>query len=143
LLINEIANADNTAICIEQDAVVETIPEDNWTNFWRQKKRHLTTGWRYKRIHKWLLSAQALSFLLFMVSAISLLSYQVWVYGVLSVVFARVLTQILIFSRSARWLGQRDLVIFAPILEIIVLAMSTCVHFANVSSNRTTWKTKA
>lgn len=143
LLINEIANAENTAICLEQDAVVETIPEDTWKNFWRQKKRHLTTGWRYRRHHKWLLAIQPISFLLFVISTVSLLAYQVWFYAVLSVVFLRILTQIAIFSRSAKRLGQRDLVIFAPILEIIILVMSTCVHFANASSNRTTWKTKA
>ncbi len=141
LFVNEVATGDNTRICLLAEATVESTPEKTWKNFWRQKKRHLTTGWRYRPAHKWLLGVQSMSYFIFLVSTIGLLVYQAWIYAVISVVLLRMLTQISIFRRSVRWLGQNDLVFLAPILEILVLAFSTCVHLANVTSKKTIWKT--
>ena len=141
LLVNELASKENTVICIEKDAVVESLPEQSWKHFWRQKKRHLTTGWKYKKEHKFLLMLQSLGLLLFVISTVILIANQVWLIAVISVVLLRILTQITIFRQSAKWLGQRDLVFLAPFLEIFVLIFSTCVHIANVSTKQTTWKT--
>lgn len=141
LLINQIARKDNTTVCLNAEAMVETEPEKTWKNFWRQKRRHLTTGWRYRPIHKLLLAAHPLSLLLLFISSIALVAYGVWIYAVAAVILLRMVAQIVIFVRSARWLGQKDLAFFAPLLEILTLAFAASAHIANASSKQSRWKT--
>ncbi len=141
LLINQIANSRNTAICVDKDSIVESLPEKDWKSYWRQKRRHLTTGHRYKKLHKFILLLQPLSLLCFWITAVSLLVAGVWFELVLATVIIRVLAQIFIFNRSSQWLGQADLVILAPILEIILILISASVHIANSTSKSVSWKT--
>ena len=140
LFVNEAALPEKTFICLDKDAFVETFAEKDWKSYWRQKKRHLSTSWKYKWYHKLLLAAQPLSTLLFFAAAIFLLVFHTWMYIVLGVILVRLSLQIFIFSRSSRWLGQRDLILFAPILEIFVIAMSGLVHIANLSAKQTSWR---
>jgi len=140
LFVNEAAIPEKTTICLDRDAFVETFAEKDWKSYWRQKKRHLSTSWKYKWYQKLLLAAQPLSTLLFFVSAILLMVFHTWMYIVLGVLFVRLSLQIFIFSRSSRWLGQRDLIFFAPILEILVIAMSGLVHIANLTGKQTSWR---
>ncbi|MGB3464833.1 MAG: glycosyltransferase [Cyclobacteriaceae bacterium] len=141
LLINQIAGKENTFICLDALAEVQSTPEKDWKSYWMQKRRHLTTGASYKLIHRFLLILQPVSLVLFWLAAIALLVSHNWLEITLAVVFVRVLSQILIFRRSSRWLGQADLTILAPIYEIIILVLTACAHTANAVSNRITWKT--
>lgn len=140
LLIQQIAHGGNTAICLSKDALVQTLPKTSWKGFWYQKRRHLTTGFKYRLTHRLLLVLQPLSLLIFLVACIALVSYGVWVIAVASAFSLRMLLQILIFRRAARLLGQKDLAFFAPVLEIVTLVFSACVHLANASSKQTKWK---
>jgi glycosyltransferase involved in cell wall biosynthesis len=141
LLINQIARKDNTFICVDKDAEVQSIPEQDWQSYWMQKRRHLTTGSSYRFLHRFLLLLQPVSLLFFWLSSIVLLVSHNWLEITLIVVLSRVLAQILIFRRSSRWLGQSDLTILAPLFEIFILVFTTCAHAANAVSKRVTWKT--
>lgn len=140
LFINEAAIPEQTTICLDKDSIVETFAEKDWKSYWQQKKRHLSTSWKYKWYQKILLTAQPLSTLLLLLSGIILMVFHTWMYIVLGVLLVRLSLQIFIFSRSSRWLGQRDLIVFAPILEIFVIAMSGLVHIANLSAKQTSWR---
>jgi cellulose synthase/poly-beta-1,6-N-acetylglucosamine synthase-like glycosyltransferase len=141
LFVNQIANRNNTGICLELDSHVESLPEESWKAFWRQKRRHLTTGVKYRFWHKVLLVAQPLSLFAFLLAGIVLLGYSTWLVGVAIVFVLRFLIQIFIFRRSSRWLGQGDLAILAPVLEIIGMFFVTAIHLANASSKKVKWKT--
>ena len=141
LLVNQIARRDNTAVCLSREGLMETLPEKTWKAYWRQKRRHLTTGFRYRPHHRVLLVLQPVSLILFFVASAALLVSGVWVYAVLGVLLLRVSLQIAIFSRSSRWLGQKDLAFLAPVLEIFALLFTACVHFANAATKQTKWKT--
>lgn len=140
LFVNEAAKPKSTYVCLDKEALVETIPESSWKDYWRQKRRHLTTSHRYKWNQKLLLIAQPFSTLLFFVSGIILLVFHTWMYIVLGLFVLRLSLQIFIFIRSSRLLGQKDLVFFAPFLELVVIAMSGFVHIANLSAKQTSWR---
>jgi len=140
LFVNEAAIPETTSICLDKDAFVETLAKKDWKSYWRQKKRHLSTSWKYKWYQKLLLAAQPLSTLILFSTAVLLMVFHTWMYIVLGVILVRLSLQIFIFSRSSRWLGQRDLILFAPILEIFVIAMSGLVHIANLSAKQTSWR---
>ena len=141
LMINQIAHRRNTTVCIEKDAIIETNPKETWKEYWLQKRRHLTTGHRYKLFHRLILSIEPISVLVFWTSAIVLITSGTWVEIALAAIATRVLIQFLIFSRSARWLGQQDLIIFAPVFEIAIILLTAVVHLVNATSNKVTWKT--
>ncbi|MFT6997504.1 MAG: biofilm PGA synthesis N-glycosyltransferase PgaC [Cryomorphaceae bacterium] len=141
LLINQIARKENTFICVDKEAEVQSDPEQGWRSYWMQKRRHLTTGSSYRLFHRFLLILQPVSLLLFWLAAIVLLVSHNWLEITLILVLTRILAQIIIFRRSSRWLGQTDLTILAPIFEIIILVLTACAHTANAVSNRITWKT--
>lgn len=140
LFVNEVANRANTSICLEKNGIVESVPESTWKHFWRQKRRHLYTGRRYKTIHKFLLILQPVSYVVFMTAAIVLLVFHNWLYIVLVTLCFRFLLQFFIFRRSSRWLGQGDLLIFIPLLEIFVVVMSGFIHIANAPAKPNKWK---
>lgn len=140
LFINEVADATNTEICLEKKAVVKSIPKENWKAYWYQKRRHLYAGWRYKLKHKALLALQPISFLIFLVASIFLLVFNTWFYIVVLTLSFRVLLQLFIFRRSSRWLGQADLILLAPFLEIIVVVMSGFLHIANATAKPKKWR---
>ncbi len=70
LFVNEVSTKQNTQVCLEENGVVESIPETKWKLFWRQKRRHLYTSRRYKSIHKFLLILQPISYLILVASSI-------------------------------------------------------------------------
>jgi hypothetical protein len=51
-LINEIANSQNTAVCINPDTFMVSIPKTTWRDWYRQKKRHLSVSKHYKIANK-------------------------------------------------------------------------------------------
>lgn len=140
LFVNEVATKENTRVCIDKDAVVESIPKADWSSFWHQKRRHMYTGRRYKPIHKILLVLQPVSYLAFIISGILLLVFNNWMYIVLIAIGVRMLLQLLIFRQSSRWLGQADVLIFIPLLEPFIVLMTGFIHLANASAKPSKWK---
>jgi len=64
LLVNAAAHAGNTAICLNPKAFVFSESEKTWSDLWRQKRRHLQAGVRYRPLHQVMLGALALSHVL-------------------------------------------------------------------------------
>ncbi len=68
LLMNEIATANNTAICIDPDSFCYSIPKQTWADWLTQKKRHLSVSKKYKTKNKIMLgllsASQVLSWVL-------------------------------------------------------------------------------
>jgi hypothetical protein len=141
LFVNQVATGKNTSICISADSFVESEPKVKWEEYWRQKRRHLTTGFRYKLIHRLILLLQPITLIFFWISAVALILSGAWIEIVISLILVRVFAQMLIFRQSSRILGETDLILLAPLLEIIHIAITTCAHAANAVTNKVTWKT--
>lgn len=67
LLISEVAKANNVAIEIFPEAQTISAPPENFAKWWKQKRRHLTTSYHYKKKVSWLLGAFGMAQLLFYV----------------------------------------------------------------------------
>lgn len=61
LFVNAVANRKNTAVQLASDSFVFTIPKMTWGGYYHQKKRHLTTGTRYRAVHQLVLGALSAS----------------------------------------------------------------------------------
>jgi len=65
LVIMQMANADNTTICLDPDGFVDTQAPPSWAAYFRQKTRHFSTASSYKLPTIFILSGFSLSQLLF------------------------------------------------------------------------------
>ncbi len=61
LFVNQVATATNTAIVIRPTTQVLSAPKTDWSSFFKQKSRHLTTGKHYRWQHQLLLGMLAVS----------------------------------------------------------------------------------
>lgn len=61
LLVNEMANRHNTAICAISEGIVWTTPKTDWASWWHQKRRHTNAGVHYNLPSKALLGIIYLS----------------------------------------------------------------------------------
>ena len=74
LFINQVATTSNANLCLS--AVTVSNPKESWSQWFTQKRRHISTGKFYKANHKMLLGLGELSFVLLTTSAILLLIFR-------------------------------------------------------------------
>lgn len=77
LLIQTIANKNNTSICIDAESHTVSEPHRRIGKWWNQKMRHLNVGTHYKAGIKWILGIFSFSFLFFYLSLIALFVLQI------------------------------------------------------------------
>ncbi len=123
LFVNEAANTTNTKIVIKPTAFVYSIPKSSWRGYYMQKRRHLTTGVRYRPVHQLLLGALSLSHFLHYALGIGLLiGYPAWQPMIILLYWVRigvVSTLCVIISRK---LTDPALGRWAPLLDVIFVA---------------------
>jgi glycosyltransferase involved in cell wall biosynthesis len=139
LLINEVATPSNTAICISKDSFTISEPKTNFSKWFRQKRRHITTAPQYKFIHKILLGLFYLSQLLFWFLAILLLSFSFKWQLVLVVMAIRFMLQYIIYGMLGKKLNEKDLILFFPILDILLIFTQLALFISNLISKSKTW----
>jgi glycosyltransferase involved in cell wall biosynthesis len=114
LLMNEIANAQNTSVCLHPDAFVYSIPKTTWQAWFRQKTRHLSVSKYYQKAHKWRLGllsgSHVLSWLFFLTGVVYATlvfdSQPFYLALVLGIFATRLLVQWLVLGLANRKLGN-------------------------------------
>ena len=139
LFINKVADKHNTAICIENGAHTISKPNEKFLRWFRQKRRHLSTGKLYRPKFKFLLGIYNLSLLLFLILFVFLLTTAAWP-AALSVFIFRMIQQLIIIKKCSSKLNERDLLVFSPLLEIILILTNLALGFTNLFSRKNTWK---
>jgi glycosyltransferase involved in cell wall biosynthesis len=103
LLMNEIATAKNTAICIEPSAMMVSEPKLDWKSWFTQKKRHLLVSKKYKSINKFRLGLLTGSHLLVWISLIASL-IGIWCQPNMQVGFLYIIGGIFGLRLIAQWI---------------------------------------
>lgn len=108
LFINQVANATNTAICIDPASHTLSEPKTTWNDWMSQKYRHYTTSKYYKGGHKRWLGLYSLTlFFIYPLLAITLLSPYWWM--ALSVYGIRFIVQAIVLYKGMKKLNEADL----------------------------------
>ncbi len=131
LFVNEIANSQNTEICLSKDSFMVSEPKINFKEWIRQKRRHITTASHYKKTHKLLLGLFYISQFLFWFLAIILLFLNYNSTLVILLVFIRFLVWYPVILRSADKLDEKDLIRYAPIYEISIIFIHLYIFLKN------------
>lgn len=139
LFINSVANKKNTAIVIDKESFVYSIPKTTWGEWFYQKKRHLTTAPFYKAKHKILLSLYPIFYTVFMVSSIALLILHTIPLLVISLIALRFIVQLVTFILSGNRLGESNLAWWSPLLELVIMTLNPMIYISNIIFKPKEW----
>jgi glycosyltransferase involved in cell wall biosynthesis len=139
LFVNMAARPGNTSINIHPDAFTLSIPVRTWTQWFRQKTRHFSTGRYYKPMHRFLLGLYALAQFLFWPLAI--ISFVVfpwpWVAGVVGL---RLVVQWATHIPVLLKLREKDLIAWLPLFDLWMSLYYVIFSFALFKKPRAQWK---
>ncbi len=139
LFVNEVANSENVAVCYHPDAFTYSAPKSKFSEWFRQKRRHITTAHHYKTKHKLLLGLYYLSNLLFWVLATLCLIFQDWKIPLMLILF-RILLQYILLGPATQLLQEKKLRIWLPFLELFLVSFQLIIFITNSFSKPKRWK---
>ncbi len=140
LFINKVARPDNTAIAVYPAAFTYSEPKLTYSAYFRQKMRHTSVGHFYRRIHKNLLAANAISTLGFYLTFVLLLVFRFYPQYVLGIFAFRLLIQLIFMGRIGKKLGSTELGILSPLLDIVYHLYLVFISTASLFYKQKTWK---
>ena len=140
LFINSVADSANTAVVVHPDSYTVSEPKRTFRHWMIQKRRHLSTSTHYRFKHRFLLGLYSLSLLCYYVFFVLMLSLNYSVIPVVGIVLLRLGIQYLILAGCFRKLNEKDLVLFIPFLEIVLLLLNTVIGITNIFRKPTKWK---
>ena len=117
LFINKVANRKNTAIVVDPDAITLSDPKQTFGDWYSQKTRHYTTAKYYKPLHKFLLGLFTISQFFFYPAFIAAIIFFDWRI-VLGVFAFRLLSLLIIYSKSFKKLNETDLISWLLFFDI-------------------------
>ena len=131
LFINSNVTENNIAVEFRHKSHTRSVPASNVLEFYKQKKRHLTTANHYKIRDKALLIAEPASRVLFYVSFIILLANLYMWPVVLAIFGVRMITQFTVFSLIQKKLNEKGLLPFIPIFDILSPFINTAIYLGS------------
>jgi glycosyltransferase involved in cell wall biosynthesis len=140
LFVNQAANNQNTAICFSEKSFTESIPKTTFKNWFKQKRRHISTAKHYKLKHKsLLLLIYCTQFLFWFLVLILLATHFKWPF-VLGLFLFRIIIQYIVLGASSKKLQEKDLLVLLPFLEIFLIIAQLTIFINNLISKPNHWK---
>ena len=140
LFINSVAKRRNARIEISPDSHTLSEPKTTFSAWMTQKKRHLSTGKHYKLRHKLLLGLFSLSQLIFFATFIVLVSFTYQLIIILLLLTIRLISLLIINKKCIDKLNEKNLLLFSPIFELIILIINIYLSFINIIFKNNKWK---
>lgn len=139
LFVNENATKTNTAVVVHPESHVSSIPKTTYEDWRRQKVRHMSAAQHYKFKHKLLIGIYGFSLLLFYVMLPLAIFLNKALFISLTFFGIRLLVQIITFRGSSKWLGNKDVALMAPLLEIILLVTNSYFYALSLFAKKNKW----
>lgn len=140
LFVNEAVSKHNSKVEINTSNRTISKVKTTLSDWMAQKRRHITTFANYSQASKWRLFFLTGSQYLFFATFISLLILKVGIFLIIFLFIFRLLIQIIIFKKSMAELGEKDLLVFAPVIEFILLFVYPLITVSNAFLKKNKWK---
>lgn len=128
LFINEHAQKSNTAVMISAESFTRSVPHSSFTDWAKQKKRHLTTAPFYNKTDKFILSIEPFSRFLFYLMLAVLLWIKAPIVFLGAIFGVRLIVQLTIiklvmnkFNEKGFWLLTPFMDVFLPIIQLFFI----------------------
>lgn len=139
LFINQVTYNNNTRVQPDELAFTYSKPKQTFGSWYRQKKRHLTTGGFYRFNHKLALGFLSFTQLLFFALLVIMAAFKVELI-LLGAIFAiRMGTQLFIVKKCMRRLKETNFLLLVPFFEIFLMFMNLWLGFRGFFAKKTQW----
>ena len=139
LLISEIATSKNVSICFHKSSHTVSIAKKSYLSWFAQKRRHISTATNYQPIHQFLLGLFFSSQFLFWILAIILVALAFKLQIVTILIVVRLTVKYVTIQSSTQKLDEKDIAVFAPILDFLLVFTQLGLFFANLFSKPKHW----
>ncbi len=139
LFVNQVSNRKNTRIEVDSDAYTYSNPKTNFSQWFRQKNRHLSTSKHYRRIHKFLLGTWAITQILFYFGAVFLLVSNVYPLIILSIFALRLISQLIISKLALEKLNEKGFWLLVPLLELFFVVFNPILAVSSIFYKKNQW----
>ena len=139
LFINSAANFRNTTIAVGKSCRSISVPKTSFSDWYYQKKRHLTTGKHYKISHLFILGLWDFSTFIFFLSSILLLSFQFQWMVIAVILGLRIISQLILTKKTMLLLGEKKLLLFSPLLELFILIANPIISVISIFVKKRRW----
>lgn len=119
LFVNQHANERNTSVVVGEESLVESLPKRTIQSFYFQKVRHLSTGKKYKLMHRLLLGTFTLSHMLTWFTGLLLIFTLVGWQWVVPLMAARLLLVTVAVHQASTRFGQKFEWWTVPFLDFV------------------------
>jgi poly-beta-1,6-N-acetyl-D-glucosamine synthase len=141
LFINEVVNKENNRVEFAHTAHTLSAPAETWNQWFRQKRRHLTTGFHYKGSTRFLLGLEISSRLLFYITFLMLILNKIFLTYVLALFIIRMFSNMLILKMGMNRMNERNLLLFSPVFDLIIILLNVfCVTRNFMTLKRSRWR---
>mgnify|MGYP001048056612 CR=1 FL=1 len=140
LLISEVATSGNVALNIEKEGYTYSPGPDSFEGWWHQKRRHLSTSYRYNPGVAIPLALFGMGQVLFylLLLPVTLFCWDVWWFQIL--LWGKLTLQIVTMMGFAAKTGQLRVLCFFIIIEPLVVFLLSVIHFQNkILGNSKDW----
>jgi poly-beta-1,6-N-acetyl-D-glucosamine synthase len=140
LFINQACTLENTNIATSHDAITYSIAKTTFSDWKRQKQRHLTTAPHYNSTSKLKIALSFASQYYFHLSLLSLLIYKTTLLIALIGMLLKIGIQMLIFKKASKKLNETDLWALAFFHEFLLLILYPVFHISKLFHKPNKWK---
>ena len=140
LLVNEVASGKNTIIEVRPSAHTLSEPIESWSAWWRQKRRHLSTGSFYRLSSKLFLGFFTLTHLLFYLTFFIVLSMKTMYWLALCGIAVKWIVHLSIIRLVLRNLEEDDLLLFSLLGDLFTPFFNTAVAISNRIKSPIRWR---
>jgi glycosyltransferase involved in cell wall biosynthesis len=139
LLINQIANKNNTSLCINPDAFTISPPKTSFKSWFRQKRRHISTASFYRFRHKVLLGGFYVSQALFWLLGLLFLTIQFKPIISMPIFLSVLFVKYIVIGLAAKKLKEQDVILIYPFLELTLIVSQFLIFMVNLFSKPKHW----
>lgn len=140
LFVNEAVNKYNSKVKVNVSDFTISRVKTTLKDWMAQKRRHISTFVNYSAVSRLRLMLLTGSQYLFFASLVALLFLNVGLFLILFLFLLRLLIQIIIFKKSMAELGEKDLLLLSPVIELILLFIYPLITVSNAFLKKNKWK---
>ncbi len=140
LFINQVATRKNTAIIFNADSKTISVPKESFSDWFKQKRRHFTTGKLYKKWHIFLLGLWETSTILYFFISILMLALKINIEIVLYFIGIRTIVSFFIVKKLLKSVNERKLLLLSPLLELTIVVLGIIINLSNLLYKQRKWK---
>jgi glycosyltransferase involved in cell wall biosynthesis len=140
LFINQACNKENTNIVVSPNATTYSLAKSNFSDWKRQKQRHLTTAPHYNSSSKTKIALGYASQYSFHILFLSLFLFKTTIIAALVGLILKISIQMIIFKKASKKLNEMDLWALSFFYEIVLLIVYPIFHISKLFHKPNKWK---